>query len=165
MIFKQVHLQNRQDYPMAMVGKAWPKPSSFLVNPSMFSGLYLLSCWLSVQGLMIIQVPWVLMVNLRMFLPFCWMKSYVFWFQTAQVNTVLMMNASHIPNLPPFLTGSVYQIVSRKDLQFLMPTILGKPSFFVGSNRFFLGLSENGIKPQVLAIKFHWLVINHETCS
>ena len=69
------------------------------------------------------------------------------WFEFKMLKSTLfflMMNASHIPNLPPFLTASVYQIVSRKDLQFLMPTIRGKPSFFVGSNRFFLGLSENG---------------------
>jgi hypothetical protein len=96
---------------------------------------------------MVTMSPVFFLVNLRMFPPFCWMKSY-----------------SRVPNLPPFLTGSVYQIVSRKDLQFLMPTILGKPSFSVGSNRLY-GFVENGIKPQVLAIKFHWLVINHETCS
>lgn len=175
MIFKQVHLQNRQDYPMAMVGMAHGQSMpSFLrwilqCFPVFFCCLVDFLCSVLDDLIQVpLQVPCPQFFSDEApvkFLPFSWMKSYVVWFQNAQVNTVLMMNPSHIPNLPPFLLLVLYiKLYHEKISSFWCQQFLENLHFSLVLTGY-MGLSENGIKPQVLAIKFHWLVINHETCS
>ena len=148
MIFKQVHLQNRQDYPMAMVGMAHGQsmPSFLRWILQCFPVFFLLSCWFFVFSAWWFNTGTITGT----------MSPVFFWWSSGEVPPIFLdevlcgliskCSSQHCFDDEPLpypqsttisLTGSVYQIVSRKDLQFLMPTILGKPSFFVGSNRLY----------------------------